>query len=466
MSLTQISKESREDRHGNLDRLHEITEILQKHQVAHGVTPEKLCAILVDLGPTFIKLGQILSMRSDILPQEYCKALTSLQSNVAPMPFEEVTRIIEQAFGQEMGELFEEFSEEPLGSASIGQAHKAVLKDGRQMVVKVQRPGIHDVMSRDITLLKKGAALLKVTPVAGLVDFNQVLDEMWTVAQQEMNYVIEADNLERFHALNADVAFVTCPEVSREYTTTNVLTMEFVKGIAVNDKEKLLARGYDLEEIGTKLADNYIRQVLEDGFFHADPLPGNIRIRDGKIVWIDMGMMGVLGDRDRRLIAQCVLAMARGDTRRVVSTVMQLGEFHKPVDKRRLTEDVKTMLDKYATAELGSLDLSAVMTEVIDLMKLHDASMPAGLSTLARGLATIEGVVEDLSPSIQIVNVASARISGMLLREFDWKGLLRNDLTSVTDSAHKALNLPAQISDLLATLNTGDEAIRMSIEPG
>ena len=124
------------------------------------------------------------------------------------------------------------------------------------------------------------------------------------------------------------------------------------------------------------------------------------------------------------------------------------------------------MLDKYATAELGSLDLSAVMTEVIDLMKLHDASMPAGLSTLARGLATIEGVVEDLSPNIQIINVASARISGMLLREFDWKGLLRNDLSSVTDSAHKALNLPAQISDLLATLNTGDEAIRMSVEPG
>ena len=205
------------------------------------------------------------------------------------------------------------------------------------MVVKVQRPGIHDVMSRDITLLKKGAGLLKVTPVAGLVDFNQVLDEMWTVAQQEMNYVIEADNLERFHALNADVAFVTCPEVCREYTTGNVLTMEFVKGIAVNDREKLLSLGYDLEEIGTKLADNYIRQVLEDGFFHADPHPGNIRVRDGKIVWIDMGMMGVLGDRERRLISQCVLAMARNDTRRVVSTVMQLGEFHKPVDKRRLT---------------------------------------------------------------------------------------------------------------------------------
>ena len=341
-----------------------------------------------------------------------------------------------------------------------------MLKGGQRVVVKVQRQGIHDIMSRDIALLKQGSKLLKVTPVSGLVDLEQVLDEMWTVAQQEMNYLTEAANLERFRKLNSEVAFATCPEVYPEYTTTSVLAMEFIDGVGIDDKEELLARGYDLEEIGTKLADNYIRQILEDGFFHADPHPGNIRVREGKIVWIDMGMMGTLGDRERKLIAQCILSMARSDIKGCVNAILKLGEFHKDVDKRQLTRDVQTMLDKYAAEELGSLDLSAVMNEVVELMKVHDASMPGGLSMLVRGIAAIEGVVEDLSPSIQIVKVAAARISGMLLREFDWQGMLRQDLSSVSDSAHKALSLPAQMSDLLDTLLTGDEAIRLEVEPG
>ena len=283
-----------ENKTENRQRLMEIMEVVRRHEITRGITPEKLCAIVEDLGPTFIKLGQILSMRSDILPKEYCQALTKLRSQVAPMPYEQVVSIVESSYGRPLEEVFSSFDPQALGSASIAQAHAAVLKSGENVVVKVQREGIHDIMSRDIMLLKQACKLLKYTPVGGLVDFNQVLDEMWLVAQEEMNFQTEAANLEKFHKLNEEVNFVASPTLFREYTTTHVLVMERIDGYAIDDHEKLTQAGYDLAEIGAKLADNYVKQIMEDGFFHADPHPGNLRVRDGKIVWLDMGMMGSL----------------------------------------------------------------------------------------------------------------------------------------------------------------------------
>ena len=207
-----------ENRSENRQRLMEIVEVVRRHEIIKGLTPEKLCAIIEELGPTFIKLGQILSMRSDILPKEYCEALKKLRSSVAPMPYEQVVSIVERSYGRPLGEVFSAFDEQALGSASIAQAHAAVLCSGESVVVKVQRDGIHDVMNRDILLLKRACKMLEYTPASGLVNFNQVLDEMWVVAQEEMNFLTEATNLERFRALNADVAFVTSPMLYREWT--------------------------------------------------------------------------------------------------------------------------------------------------------------------------------------------------------------------------------------------------------
>lgn len=310
----------------NRQRLREIVDVVRKHDILHGITPEKLCAIIEDLGPTFIKLGQILSMRSDILPRDYCEALKKLRSNVSPMPFEQVQRVVETSYGCPMEEVFASFDEKALGSASIAQAHAAVLKSGESVVVKVQREGIHEVMSRDIILLKQACKVLKYTPAGSLVDFNQVLDEMWVVAQEEMNFQTEAANLERFHALNQDVVFVTSPILYRAYTTTNVLVMERIDGMGIDEHDKLVEAGYDLAEIGAKLADNYVRQIMEDGFFHADPHPGNIRIRDGKIVWLDMGMMGSLNEKERKLIGNAIVGVARGDIALVRDAALGLDE--------------------------------------------------------------------------------------------------------------------------------------------
>ncbi len=268
-------------------RLKEITSVLHKHEISRGVTPEKLSRlILEELGPTYIKLGQIASMHSDILPKKYCDELMRLRSEVAPMPFEKVQEVLEEAYGCPYTEVFEQIESIPQGSASIAQVHRAVLKTGEKVVVKVQRKGIYDIMSRDIGLLHKAVRLLPPISMKGLVDLDMVLDELWTVTQEEMNFLIEAANMEEFSRKNEDIAFVGTPALFKEYTTTHVLVMEYIDGFGIHEKDRLLEEGYDLKEIGTKLVDNYIKQVMDDGFFHADPHPGNVRIRDGKIIWI------------------------------------------------------------------------------------------------------------------------------------------------------------------------------------
>lgn len=227
------------------ERLKEITEVLMRSEIVRGITPEKLRRILEDLGPTYIKLGQIMSMRSDMLPKAYCDELVRLRSDVPPMPFEEVKRIVEREYAAPLRDVFSAFDERALGSASIAQVHRATLKTGERVVVKVQREGIYETMSRDIALLHRAVGVLRYTPVAGLVDFNKVLDEMWSVAQQEMNFLTEASNLEEFARLNADVAFVCCPVLYKTYTTTHVLVMEYIDGLGVDARESLTGAGYD-----------------------------------------------------------------------------------------------------------------------------------------------------------------------------------------------------------------------------
>ena len=445
-----------ENRAENRQRLMEIMEVVRRHELVKGMTPEKLCAVMEDLGPTFIKLGQILSMRSDFLPRNYCEALKKLRSSVAPMPYEQVVSIIERSYGRPLDEVFSSFDQQALGSASIAQAHAAVLQSGERVVVKVQREGIHNVMNRDIMLLKQACKLLKYSPVSGLVDFNQVLDEMWVVAQEEMNFLTEAANLERFHSLNADVAFVTSPALYREYTTTQVLVMERIDGAGIDDRAALGAGGYDPAEIGAKLADNYVKQIMEDGFFHADPHPGNLRVREGKIVWLDMGMMGTLTDRQRELVGRAITGVARGDINLCRDAVLGLGEFHGETDKRRLYRDIEDLLDKYGSADLGSMDLAKVFEDLTEVMKRNGISMPGGLTMLARGLATIEGVIADLSPNINVMSVVTARLGNQLFKNFDWRAETLQDARAVYESAHKSLEIPALLADALRTVLKGE----------
>lgn len=444
-------------------RLKEITSVLHKYGITRGVTPQKLRMILEDLGPTYIKIGQIMSLHSDILPKRYCDELMRLRSEVTPMGFNEVKEVIEQAYGCPWNEIFSSISETPLGSASIAQVHRAELTGGESVVIKVQRKGIYEIMARDIGLLRKAVKLMPPISLKGMADFDQVLDELWNVTREEMNFLTEASNMEEFARRNEEVAYVRTPKLYQEYTTMHVLVMEYIEGPAIDDKEKLLADGYDLEEIGVKLIDNYIKQVMEDGFFHADPHPGNVKVQDGKIVWIDMGMMGRLIERDKELIGQAIRGIAENDIGMIQEAVMALGEFKEKPDQSVLYEDISELMSKYGSLDMGEIDVAEVMMDLMEVMKENKIRMPHGLTMLARGLTNMEGVLADIAPQINMIEIASRHITEMMWKDLDWKKELKHAGKNLYRSMHKAVEVPGLAADALHGLMKGQTRVNLDL---
>lgn len=445
-------------------RLREITAVLRRHNITRGVTPKKLRAILEDLGPTFIKLGQIMSMHSDILPKRYCDELMLLRSEVTPMPFEEVISVIEESYGRSWKRVFSSIEEKPQGSASIAQVHRAVLRTGEEVVVKVQRRGIYEKMSRDIALLHKAVKLMPPVSIKGMADLDLVLDEMWSVTRDEMNFLTEASNMEEFARRNRDVNFVGTPVLYQEFTTVHVLVMEYIDGCGIDDKEALLAGGYDLNEIGSKLVDNYIKQVMDDGFFHADPHSGNVKIREGKIIWIDMGMMGRLTEHDREMIGKAVQGVALKDVGLIQQAVLAIGEFKERPDQRKLYEDIESLLLKYGDVEMGSINVAEVMNDLMDVMKNNKIKMPHGLTMLARGLTHMEGVLADIAPEINMVQIATAHMSGEFFQRLDLKKELKSSGRSAIKSLRKALDIPSLITDIMNTYLKGQSKVNLELQ--
>ena len=281
-------------------RLREIYGILGKHHFLRGFSPEEFRALLEDLGPSFVKIGQTLSTRSEILPQAYCDELAKLQTECDPLPFDKVLEALKAIYGDRLERTFDEIDPHPLGSASLAQVHKAWLKNGDIVAVKVQRPGVKATMAQDIDIMrvmaKRAARFAKGEQ---MVDFSDVVEEMWKTFLEETDFLCEAENLRLFRQLNGDVAFIDCPLVYPELCSEYCLVMEYIEGIPIADHERLRAAGYDLSEIGEKMLDNYASQILDHGFFHADPHPGNILVREGKVVYIDLGIMGRLTPAER-----------------------------------------------------------------------------------------------------------------------------------------------------------------------
>ncbi|HAH79353.1 MAG TPA: ABC transporter [Ruminococcaceae bacterium] len=435
---------------GSRERLREILAVLRRYQIVKGMTPVKLRQIFEDLGPTFIKFGQILSTRPDVLPAPYCEELGRLCADVRPMSFERAAGQVEHELGRPVGELFARFDREPIGSASIAQVHSAVLKSGEKVVVKIRRPGIYAVMQRDVTLLHRVSGLLKIAGGTGeAIDFNQVIDEMWQAARQEMDFLNEADQAEKFRKLNAGVAYVTSPRVFRRYSTAAVLVMEYLGGIPIDDARALKAEGYDLNEIGRKLAENYVKQVVDDGFFHADPHPGNLRVRGGKIVWLDLGMMGRLTQRDRHLLRRALAAAVRGDVNELCSLLLVFCDAPAPEDRSRLFADVENMLNKYEMLDFGSVNIARIRSDMLAVANRNNLSMPQGVTMLGRGLVTLEGVISRISPEINVMQVMLGHVSDSVLEEFKPAREMKKLAFELFRSGVRFPQIPSQVAELL-----------------
>ena len=461
---SELKSHKKQQKEENSERFREIKDVLRKNQITRGVTPEKLRMILEELGPTYIKLGQIMSLHSDFLPKAYCDELLKLNSDVTPMPFDDVEDVINHSYGQDWRELFQFIEEAPLGSASIAQVHRDRLKNGEEVIIKVERKGIYDTMARDIGLLHR---LVKLIPPVGdfknLVDLDMVLDELWSVAQEEMDFLKEAANMDEFSRNNASVQYVTTPKLYHEYSTGHVLVMEYIDGYSLDDVESLQNAGYDMDEIGTKFVNNFIKQVMDDGFFHADPHPGNVKIRDGKIVWIDMGMMGRLSEKDRHTMIKGIRGIALHDISMVENSVLEIGEFRGKPDRERLYQDLKKFIADYGTTSMGSLDVAAAIAGLVEIMKQNRISLPHGVSMLCRGLTHIQGVLAVISPDINMMQIAVNRYTEDFLKNINWKSEFQKQARIVYRSVNKGAEIPGLVTDILKEHLEGQSVVNIDL---
>ena len=445
-------------------RLAQIISILKKHQVSKGVNPVKFREILEDLGPTFVKIGQIMSSRQDMFSERYCHELIKLRDNVLPMSMESVRRVIESEYQQPLEEVFEKFEVTPLGSASIAQVHHATLKNGKEIVVKVQRPNIYETMERDIALIRKASKLLHLNEVLGsVVDINIVLDEFWHTAKEEMDFLNEARFAKKFARLNEQLKYIDTPKIEDAYTTSKVLVMEYIDGYELDDFEKLKQEGYDRNEIAQKLAENYIKQIVDDGFFHADPHLGNVRIRDGQIVWIDFGMMGILQSQDRDLMKNAVLAIADNDTQKLVDVILTLGIHDSRIDYALFYDDIESFMRRYLHMELAEINLGIATQEVFTIAHKHRISMPKGVSMLARGLVTIESTMTVIDPTINIVQIAANHVASRMVKKLDLKHEAVTNTKLIYDAFSYGTKLPVQLYDVIQMIMKGRLKVNLDV---
>ncbi|MBP5564615.1 MAG: AarF/ABC1/UbiB kinase family protein [Lachnospiraceae bacterium] len=460
MKLRSIPKEMFDE----TKRLEEIAGVIRKHNIVkNGLTPENLRHILEDLGPTFIKIGQIMSSRTDVLPKEYCEELELLRAEVKPLEIDVVKQEIEAELGKPINELFKSIDEKPLGCASIAQVHAAILLDGRKVVIKVQRPYVADMMMKDFGLLSKAAKMAKITPVNQTIDFDMVVQELKQVSINELDFRIEAEATMEFAHNMEGIKYVGCPIIESEYTTQRVMTMSFVDGFSIGNLEKIDEEGYDRKEIATKLVNNFLKQVLDDGMFHADPHQGNLELLNGKIIWLDWGMVGRLGKKEQNILKTAITSVVQKDVNLMKNAVLSLGKPKKEINHPELFNDIDNIMDRYCSMNLEDLNIGELLGEVVELASYHGISLPQGFSMLVRALVTIEGVVTKLNVDVNMAELFSGKVMNDMLEEFNLKKELVSDTRAVYESAKKSLSLPALSSDMIKSVIKGQTKI--NIEP-
>jgi ubiquinone biosynthesis protein len=279
-----------------------------------------------------------------------------------------------------------------------------------------------------------------------------------------MNFLKEAANMEEFAANNAEYNYIYVPKLYREHTTGRALVMEYVQGIPINDKTELLARGYDLDEIGNKFAHNFINQIMNDGFFHADPHPGNVHIRDGKIVWLDMGMMGRLTERERRIMMRGVQGIGLRDVSMVTDAVLEIGNFHGTPDRDQLYRDIREFIEEYGNISMGNVDIAEVLEAMMEVMKKNHVGLPHGMTMLVRGMAHLEGVLADISPDISMIQIAASSAASSVMRQIDWQKEAGRTARHLYRSAKKTIELPSLAADIMKEYLEGQSRFNLKLD--
>ena len=375
---------------------------------------------LEELGPTFIKLGQLLSTRPDLVSVDFVHELAKLQDDVPPSAPTHIREQVLHELGNAPEEIFSDFDDTPVASASIGQVHRATTHDGESVAVKIQRPGVKRIIEVDLEIMLHLATLAErhIEEMA----FHRpvkIVEEFARSLERELDYSIEAGSMERMALNYLEDRSVYTPKVYREFSTSRILTMEYIPGIKISEVEKLAEAGLDLKTITNRGARFYLSQVFEKGFFHADPHPGNIFVLpDNVICLLDFGMMGKLDSRTREDFVDLVDAVVNRRVERTTHVLLKLTEWEQEPDMRAVTHDAADFMDRHLFKPLKDIEMGKVLNELMDLAARHSLRIPPDLFLMMKAMATIEGVATMLDPSFNMVAATAPFIEKVKLERF------------------------------------------------
>jgi len=428
-------------------------------------TPVRLRLALEELGPTFIKLGQILSTRDDLLPPDYIAELALLRDRVPPIPAEQIIAEIERSFGRPLGELFATFDPNPLASASIGQVHAATLPTGTSVIVKVRKPGIAEMIEEDLALLREIAEFAsRHSPLARDYDLVGLLDEFaWTI-RSELDYRREGRNADRFRTLLVDRPDIVIPRVFWHRTTETVLTLRRIDGIPIDRIEELDRARIDRHALALQAARFVLDCVLVHGFFHADPHPGNFAVLpDGRLVVYDFGMVGRVDPFVRAELADALLAFIRNDFDAFIDSLGRLGIVRHEADRPALRRELQHLAERYYGLSLGEYRFGEVIADLSRLMRRWRLTLPPELSLLVKTLSMHEGVGQRLDPSFQPFLVAEPYVRRLLMQRYHPESWLPQVARMLEDSARQAVGFPRRIDRLLRRLEQAELEVTMHL---
>jgi ubiquinone biosynthesis protein len=431
----------------------------QRRELVRYTTEERIRMAFEELGPTFVKLGQILATRPDLIPMTLIVELRKLQDAVPPFGSAAARNQIESALGRPIAELFAEFDDAPIAAASIAQVHRARLFSGEEVAVKVRRPGLEQVIGTDLEILRGLASLLEENaPELRAYAPAEIVEEFARAITLEIDLSNEASNMQRFARNFAGDPKVHVPQLFETHSTPAVLTMEFVRGIKAKDIAGLDAAGIDRKKLAAGGVEFCLRQVFDHGFFHADPHPGNLFVLPGEvIVPIDMGMMGVLEPELVDALLELLVGILLRDAEKIARLFARLELIDDRVDRVRLRRDIAALLERYASLPIGQVDVAALIGSLFEVLQRHRVRVPPELLLMGKALATVDGMARDLDPTLDPIEAVRPYVLKTWLRRLaDPRFLARDWIRAASDIIETATTLPGDLRAIARDLRRGE----------
>lgn len=430
-----------------------------------NIPPEalELADDLEKLGPTFIKLGQLLSTRSDLLPPAYLEALARLQDKIKPFSYAEVEQIIQSELGVRLSKAFLEFDVEPIAAASLGQVHRAILRNGRCVAVKIQRPNIREQVTDDLDALEELADFVdKHTEAGQRAGFGPMLDEFRRSLMRELDYLQEAQNLNIFRRNLAEFEMIVIPEPVMDYTTSRVLTMDYISGRKITDLSPLARLEMRGEELGEELFKAYLKQILVDGIFHADPHPGNVFLTNsGRIALIDVGMVGRVAPVMQEQLMKMLLAVSEGRGEQAAEVTEEMGQVLEGFNRQNYTREVSQLVSQHQVATIEQIDTGRVVMEISRIAGENGMRVPPELTMLGKTLLNLDMVSRTLAPEFNPNEAVRRNSSQLLQRRLTKMASPANFITTALELNEFVQHLPGRLNKVLERIAANEIMIKV-----